>query len=467
VTPPSRILHVTDDPELEAGLSHAFGEDLTYEVCSATSVNEALQLLLDGEDFACIISDHDLPDVDGLAFLETVRVQNPDLPFVLFTSEGSERVASRAIHARVTDYLIRDRLTDQWDHLAVLIDQAIEFHRSRAPLGERHIRAEVILEAAIDAMAIVQNNTFVYANQPALALFGIEDREDLARLTPSAVVSPETRDLTAATFRAIQRGTRHIDRLDQVIVGIDGIATPVQLTAAAIEWRAGPAILLICRDLRDLAVHARELERRNARIRELERLVAHQIRSPLAAAQGRLVLLRADCESLHLEPLGKAVDRIATILEDSSVLAELRDTVVESEPVSVPDLIAYCWQLIQPSEAALEVVDDVTIRGDPDRLSHLFENLLRNAVEHGGPAVSIRIGRVGESCIYVEDDGPGIPEEIRERVLDPKRTSVTGDSGLGLLIVTWIAEAHDWEVAITDGRDGGARFEFGNVAFVP
>jgi signal transduction histidine kinase len=88
-------------------------------------------------------------------------------------------------------------------------------------------------------------------------------------------------------------------------------------------------------------------------------------------------------------------------------------------------------------------------------------------VEHGGPAVSIRIGRVGESCIYVEDDGPGIPEEIRERVLDPKRASVTGDSGLGLLIVTWIAEAHDWEVAITDGRDGGARFEFGNVAFVP
>jgi signal transduction histidine kinase len=51
----------------------------------------------------------------------------------------------------------------------------------------------------------------------------------------------------------------------------------------------------------------------------------------------------------------------------------------------------------------------------------------------------------------------------REAVFEPGHTSVTGGTGFGLTIVRRIAEAHGWEVALTDGRDGGARFEFHNV----
>ena len=90
----------------------------------------------------------------------------------------------------------------------------------------------------------------------------------------------------------------------------------------------------------------------------------------------------------------------------------------------------------------------------------MFENLFRNAVEHGGEDVTVRVGRCGEDCFYVEDDGPGIPPSDRDAVLEPGHTSVSGGTGFGLTIVKRIAEAHGWEVAITDGRDGGARFEF-------
>jgi signal transduction histidine kinase len=90
----------------------------------------------------------------------------------------------------------------------------------------------------------------------------------------------------------------------------------------------------------------------------------------------------------------------------------------------------------------------------------VFENLFRNAVEHGGEDVTVRVGRAGEDCIYVEDDGPGIPADDRDAVFEPGHTSATGGTGFGLTIIKRIAEAHGWEITVTDGRDGGARFEF-------
>jgi len=101
----------------------------------------------------------------------------------------------------------------------------------------------------------------------------------------------------------------------------------------------------------------------------------------------------------------------------------------------------------------------MTFEGDPDRLRHVFENLFRNAVEHGGFDVTVRVGCHDEQGIYVEDDGPGIPVEKRDEVFEPGHSSARGGTGFGLTIVKRIVEAHGWELSITDGTDGGARFE--------
>jgi signal transduction histidine kinase len=93
----------------------------------------------------------------------------------------------------------------------------------------------------------------------------------------------------------------------------------------------------------------------------------------------------------------------------------------------------------------------------------VFENLFRNAIEHGGTDVTVRIGRLAGDGIYVEDTGPGIPEADREAVFEPGHTSATGGTGFGLTIVKRIAEAHGWEVEIVAGTNGGARFEFTGI----
>jgi signal transduction histidine kinase len=66
---------------------------------------------------------------------------------------------------------------------------------------------------------------------------------------------------------------------------------------------------------------------------------------------------------------------------------------------------------------------------------------------------------------YVEDTGPGIPEDAREDVFDPRHTSANVGTGFGLTIVKRIAEAQAWQVAIVGGTDSGARFEFTGVDF--
>jgi signal transduction histidine kinase len=102
------------------------------------------------------------------------------------------------------------------------------------------------------------------------------------------------------------------------------------------------------------------------------------------------------------------------------------------------------------------------ITADKNRLQQLFENLFRNAVEHAGPDVAIRVGALDDG-LYVEDDGSGIPEDEHERVLDPGYSTAEESTGYGLAIVNRIVDAHGWSLSIMDGADGGARFEIRGV----
>jgi PAS domain S-box-containing protein len=206
-----------------------------------------------------------------------------------------------------------------------------------------------------------------------------------------------------------------------------------------------------------------ELKRENSRLSEFASVISHDLRNPLNVAQGRAAILQQqDNDDLkeHLTPLVASLERIESIIQDTLTLARKGKTVGEMDSVSAVELIGKCWQGVETAEATLKINDEFTIRGDRDRLRHVCENLFRNAVEHGGEDVTVWVGRTGEDGIYVEDDGPGIAPSDREAVFEPGHTSAAGGTGFGLTIVKRIAEAHGWEMTITEGRDGGARFEF-------
>ncbi|WP_276253974.1 sensor histidine kinase [Halomontanus rarus] len=225
--------------------------------------------------------------------------------------------------------------------------------------------------------------------------------------------------------------------------------------------------------------HKHELERQNERLNEFTEVLTHDLRSPLMVAEGHLSLLEADATAddvhTHVDKCSTALDRMEQLIE------EIRTFVLDGRLVDSPDAVdldrvaTTAWECVDTAAATLEVESDLTIRADEDRLRRVFENLYRNSLEHGRESgsesdrpdgddvnVTISVGRLDDG-FFVADDGPGIPEDQRDRVFDRGFTTGDDSTGFGLAIVANIADAHDWTVSVGDGVAGGARFEFTDV----
>ncbi len=243
---------------------------------------------------------------------------------------------------------------------------------------------------------------------------------------------------------------------------------------------------------RQLRERERELTRQNERLEEFAAVVSHDLRNPLNVAQARVELAREETGNDHLEDATEALNRSQALIDDLLALAREGASAGEREEVALPDLLEACWATVETGEATLRVETDRTVSADESRLQQLFENLIRNAVEHGSTspsqtpedseggspsasrasadgvaeqgsaAVMLTVGDL-EDGFYVEDDGTGIPAEHRDSVFDPGYSTSEDGTGFGLAIVREIANAHGWSVRVTEGSAGGARFEVTGV----
>jgi signal transduction histidine kinase len=206
----------------------------------------------------------------------------------------------------------------------------------------------------------------------------------------------------------------------------------------------------------------RELEQSNRRLEEFASVVSHDLRNPLNVAQLRLELAREHRDDEQLATVADAHDRMERLIDDLLEFAHEGVELDDLERLSLAEFAHNCWHTVETADATLVVDTDQAVCVDPDRLRQLFENLLRNAVDHGPPDVTVTVGGLPDG-FYVADDGPGIPAGQRDRVLERGYSTASGGTGLGLSLVETAATAHGWEVTVTESEDGGARFEFTDV----
>ncbi|GGK74681.1 hybrid sensor histidine kinase/response regulator [Haloarcula sebkhae] len=130
------VLHVDDDPDLgDLVAVHLEQTNDDLSVCTERSATDGLERLSE-QAFDCVVSDHDMPGMDGLEFLKVVRKEYEELPFILFTGKGNEEIASDAISAGVTEYLQKGVGTDQYAVLANRIERAVGERRAKTALEE-------------------------------------------------------------------------------------------------------------------------------------------------------------------------------------------------------------------------------------------------------------------------------------------------------------------------------------------
>ena len=314
--------------------------------------------------------------------------------------------------------------------------------------------------------------------------------------TPQAVFGPELGAELEANYRRCVDAGEPITYQEEV---------PVETGAQFWQTNLAPVvtngevtrIVGITRDVTDRVRRERQLRSQKEQLDEFASVVSHDLRNPLGVAQGRTALLAEEYESEHIDPIVTALDRIEEIVSDTLTLARQGQVVRETRPVGLTDLLGKCWNTVSTAEATIEIVDELTLHADRGRLEHVFENLFRNAVQHStttsgsqddrdsaepkgesdtrsespidrnGTGLTVRVGSIDEHGFYVEDTGPGIPKESRSAVFEPGHTAASDGTGFGLTIVRRIAEAHGWDVTVTSGAEGGARFEFTGVEIEP
>lgn len=219
---------------------------------------------------------------------------------------------------------------------------------------------------------------------------------------------------------------------------------------------------LIVRDVSELEAYASDLERKTDQLEQFASALSHDLRNPVAVATGYVELAQETGDQAHFREALGALERIDETIEDLLTLSREGRAIDELETVSLRSVIADAWSTSDTGDGALEidVDDDVRIRADPSRLRTLFENLFRNAIEHGGETV--RVGSL-EGGFFVADDGPGVPDDERQTVFERGYSTRADGTGFGLAIVESIATAHGWSIEVTEGRDGGARFEIAGI----
>lgn len=299
-------------------------------------------------------------------------------------------------------------------------------------------------------------------------------------------LSKDVRGQTIMEAFRLQELTEVIRRLaeDRVVSGFE-MELPgmderwLQVNAALVLDREGAqhGAILVFHDLTRL----KQLE--NTR-QEFVANVSHELRTPLSLIKGFVETLRGGAKSdpellaRFLETIEKHTDRLTFLIEDLLTISRLESggTVMNFQRVDLREATEKAVGDLQSraTEKGVKlenlVPEGLFARADAERLHQVLCNLIENAIKYGRSegrvALGAREGADNKVEAWVQDDGPGIPPESRERVferfyrVDRARSRETGGTGLGLSIVKHIVQAHSGEVWVKSELGQGAAFFF-------
>jgi PAS domain S-box-containing protein len=319
------------------------------------------------------------------------------------------------------------------------------------------------LDGLRDMFAVFdERNRLIYWNDHAQKRSGYA-AEELAGMRPEQLVAEE--DLPELQQYLEQVHLTGQGTVEVRLVAKGGEAVPHELYSDLLTDRDGTVVgrVVVGRDVSQRQAYQRILELKNDRLAAFARFVSHDVTNPLAVAGGRLELYRETGAEADYQEIVAAHRRIEQVVEDLLRLTSYGTRIDDASAVDPVAIAEEAWQTVRSDRATLRVDEVGHVAADRGLLRQALKNLLRNAVQHGGEGVTVRVGPLTDDTgFFVEDDGPGFPPEC-ESPFEPGVTTQPGGTGLGLAIVAEVAAVHGWSVEATTAAAGGARIEFGGV----
>jgi PAS domain S-box-containing protein len=372
------------------------------------------------------------------------------------------------------------------DHAAVAVENARLYRQLSLELEARE-RLTVILEATTDLVAIADlSGRLLYLNAAGQALLGLSAEDAIGH--PIAGLAPERLRPVVhdEIWPALIRDSLWTG--EAVVLARDGREVPVSVVAVAHRGADGTVEFLsaIVRDLTERKRIDAELRRQREALYQTEKLatmgtvlagVAHELNNPLTAVTGYAGLLRQELagtpSATRAEAIAHAADRCASIVRNFLALARRHPP--ERQLVRLNDiardaaeLLAYHLR-VDRIEVVLDLVEGLPVLwADPHQLHQVVVNLITNARDELRKSSEPRLLTLrtradaarGRVSLDVEDTGPGIAVEIRDRIFEPFFTTkpVGQGTGLGLSLCHGIVESHGGSLSLVSDPGQGAIF---------
>jgi two-component system sensor kinase FixL len=343
--------------------------------------------------------------------------------------------------------------------------------RLEQQLRASEARWRAVIESAVDGIIVIDEHGRIEAFNPAAErLFGYSEADVVGRNVDMLMPSPYREEHDGYLTRYMATGRAKIIGSGREVTGLrrDGTTFPLHLSVGQVVIEGERRFTGILHDLsRRVRIEEQLREQASlARVGEMAAVLAHEIKNPLAGIRGAMQVMSTrmpagSADAAMTREIISRIDALDGLMKDLLLFA--RPPTPKRRPIELVPLVGVTATLLK-EDAALAGVD-IEIEGtapavsaDPDMLKMVFQNVLVNGAHamNGRGRIHVDVQPAENSCrIVFTDSGPGIPDDIRDKVFTPFFTTKSRGTGLGLPTVKRLIDAHQGSIAIDCPPTGG------------
>ncbi|MBX0298247.1 ATP-binding protein [Haloarcula nitratireducens] len=453
----TRILLVgladTIDRQLTAALKNR-----GFEVESVSAASDCLRRVRK-DDIDGIISEYSLPEFDGLQLLRSLRMSQPDLPFLVVPADGSETIAGEALAADADGYVPAD---SNLETIVTRLQSSLQGTTAQSEDESQYRYRSIVQTSPFPINIFDGSGEIIWCNDAVLDLLDEDCREELLGESIFEFIHPDDRENAREEITAVIEAKESTGPTQMKLRTAAGDIRYIHVSTATGSFFGtdiGQAIIV------DLT----EQEERKRQLQIFEQWLRHNIRNEMTVIHGMAESIHQGFVDDATDCARRIQDHAAHLVEQAnherkivSLISERSDPVVTDLTAVIDRQVAKCRKEFPTADIEITQRAEITTRAVPE-IGDAIQELLDNAIQHNHtdtPVVKLELERTAENngILRIIDNGPGIPDrETNNLLIGQKITPLSHGTGLGLVFVYWAVRRSGARITFDTNDPHGSR----------